>query len=1000
MYLSLRRVVRRQLSLRLALSLLTCFVGLLPTLFAQTATGPAPVKFATTAVGATSAASSLTFTFNTGGTIKAPAVLTQGATGLDFADAGTGTCTTNGTSHTYAAGDKCTVNVTFKPRYAGTRFGAVMLKNSGGAAIATTLVYGTGSGPEVVFSPSTLSSLGGGFASPAGVAVDASGNVYVADPSAVPTSPVMVVKEVPPGCVSSACVKVLGGGFLNPTGVAVDGAGNVYVADTFNSAVKKMPAGCSTFSCTTMLGGGFSYPAGVAVDGSGNVYVADADNNAVKKVPAGCSSSACVATLGGGFYNPGRVAPDDSGNVYVADTHNNAVKEIPSGCTLATCVKTLGGGFNLPTGVVLDAGGNVYVTDLAGVKQIPPSCTSSACVTFLGGVSQSAGLAMDGSGNFYATDPLNAAVKEIHRASPPSLSFLTTKPGTESSDSPKAVSVSNIGNTNLTFPPPASGGNPSVANGFTLDVLSTCPELLPSSAAQTLGAGKSCTYATDFKPTAGGTYSGSVVLTDNALNVTNATQTIPVSGKGLILPAMSSPVPGSTLGGSSATFTWSAGTGPQAYMLYVGTLGAGSSNVYKGGATTSTSAAVSNIPTNGVWLYVRLSYEVNGSWNSIDYKYTEAGTMTAPKLTTPAPGSTLGGSSVTFTWTAGAGPQYYKLYVGTLGVGTANVYQGSYTTATSAAVSNIPTNGVWLYVRLYYMVNGSWNTIDYKYTEAGTMTPPKLTTPAPGSTLVGSSATFTWTAGGGPQAYVLYVGTLGAGTSNVYKGVSTTGTSAAVSNIPTNGVWLYVRLYYMINGSWNSIDYKYTEAGTMTPPALTTPAPGSTLVGSGATFTWTAGGGPQAYALYVGTLGVGTSNLYKGTSTTSTSAAVSNIPTNGVWLYVRLYYEINGSWNTIDYKYTEAGTMTPPKLTTPAPGSTLAGSSATFTWTAGAGPQYYKLYVGTLGVGTANVYQGSYTTATSAAVSNIPTNGATLYVRLYYMVNGSWNTIDYTYKEQ
>ena len=90
--------------------------------------------------------------------------------------------------------------------------------------------------------------------------------------------------------------------------MAVDGSGNVYVADNTN-AVKEMPPGCTSTNytsnlCTiTTLGGGFR-PDGVAVDGSGNVYVADTYNNAVKEMPPGCTSqlhTACVTTLGGGF---------------------------------------------------------------------------------------------------------------------------------------------------------------------------------------------------------------------------------------------------------------------------------------------------------------------------------------------------------------------------------------------------------------------------------------------------------------------------------------------------------------------------------------------------------------------------------------------------------------------------------------------------------------------------------------------------------------------------
>jgi hypothetical protein len=111
----------------------------------------------------------------------------------------------------------------------------------------------------------------------------------------------------------SYAIVTLGGGFSSPNGVAVDGSGNVYAADWSNSAVKKMPAGCASSNCVTTLGGGFSYPTGVAVDGSGNVYVADRLNNAVKEMPAGCVSSSCVTALGGGFNHPTGVAVDRSG---------------------------------------------------------------------------------------------------------------------------------------------------------------------------------------------------------------------------------------------------------------------------------------------------------------------------------------------------------------------------------------------------------------------------------------------------------------------------------------------------------------------------------------------------------------------------------------------------------------------------------------------------------------------------------------------------------------
>ena len=95
------------------------------------------------------ATATVTFTISSGGTVGAPVVLTQGATGKDFTDAGTGTCTSNGTSHVYSAGATCTVVVKFAPLYPGLRMGAVQLTNSSGAVFATVYLSATGSGPRL-----------------------------------------------------------------------------------------------------------------------------------------------------------------------------------------------------------------------------------------------------------------------------------------------------------------------------------------------------------------------------------------------------------------------------------------------------------------------------------------------------------------------------------------------------------------------------------------------------------------------------------------------------------------------------------------------------------------------------------------------------------------------------------------------------------------------------------------------------------------------------------
>ena len=147
---------------------------------------------------------------------------------------------------------------------------------------------------------------------------------------------------------------LLGSGFYSPTGVAVDGSGNVYVADTSNNAVKEILAVNGSIPATPTiktLASGLYLPEGVAVDGSGNVFFADSYNNAVIEILAvngSIPATPTITTLASGFNQPTGVAVDGSGNVYVADSLNNAVKEIlaVNGSIPATpAIETLGGGF-------------------------------------------------------------------------------------------------------------------------------------------------------------------------------------------------------------------------------------------------------------------------------------------------------------------------------------------------------------------------------------------------------------------------------------------------------------------------------------------------------------------------------------------------------------------------------------------------------------------------------------------------------------------------------
>ena len=532
----------------------------------------------------------LTFTFDTAGIIVAPAVLTQGATGLDFVDAGAGdTCAAGN----YAAGATCTLYVTFTPHFSGVRQGAATLNNSSAEPIATVYVYGVGSGPQVTFSPGTQSTLGSGFGLPQSVAVDGGGNVFVADVSN------SAVKEI---LVTGGTVTTLGSGFSSTNGVAVDGSGNVFVADAGSNSVKEILA-AGGYTTVNTLGSGFSSPNGVAVDSTGNVFVADNGNGAVKEILA-VGGYTTVMTLGSGFSGPNGVAVDGKGNVFVADSGNNAVKEILAAGGYTT-VNTLGSGFSSPNGIAVDASGNVVIADSGNnaVKEILAAGGYSTINTLGSNFNRPGGVTLDASGNVFVADSFNHAVLKLDFADPPSLRFASTAFGSTSSDSPQTVTLTNSGNAPLTFPVPATGLNPSNAAAFTIGSSSTCPQLSSSSSPATLAPGSSCTNMISFTPTTVGSISGSLVTTDDNLNASApgyATQSIALSGTATAAtPAISFTVPDHTYGDADFTVgATSNSTGAFTYTVVSGPATIAGSTVTLTGAGTVVLQASQGADTN------------------------------------------------------------------------------------------------------------------------------------------------------------------------------------------------------------------------------------------------------------------------------------------------------------------------------------------------------------------------------------------------------------------
>jgi len=291
---------------------------------------------------------------------------------------------------------------------------------------------------------------------PSGVAVDASGDLFIADGGNQRIRKVSasgIITTIAGNGASTPGDLGIGGfsgdggpatsaALSDPTGVAVDASGNLFIADYYNNRIRKVSA---SGIITTFAGsgtpdsfgtpGGFSgdggpataallsYPTGVAVDASGNLFIADSLNNRIRKVSA---SSGIITTVAGsgafGWGNcyctsgsfsgdggpatsatlaPGGVAVDASGDLFIADSGNNRIREVAAASGIITTVAGNGSqGFsgdggpatsatlNGPNGVAMDASGNLFIAD-TGNNRIREVLAAKA----LGGIQNAASYA-------------------------------------------------------------------------------------------------------------------------------------------------------------------------------------------------------------------------------------------------------------------------------------------------------------------------------------------------------------------------------------------------------------------------------------------------------------------------------------------------------------------------------------------------------------------------------------------------------------------------------
>lgn len=379
-----------------------------------------------------------------------------------------------------------------------------------------------------------------------------------------------------------------------------------------------------------------------------------------------------------------------------------------------------------------------------------------------------------------------------------------------------------------------------------------------------------------------------------------------------------------------------------------------------------------------------------------------------PSISSPAPGSTITGTTALITWTWSLGPAgSHRVVVGTTSGGM-DIYDSGCIagSGTSHTVGSLPNNGSTIYASVGGFQDGTCVTTfggdTEMYISGSAASPPSMTFPTPGSTLAGSVESFVWNANGTPVTeWWLYIGN-DFGSGGIHSSGSLgTNTATVVNNLPTDGRLLFVRLWYL-EGTWKYVDFNYYASGSAATPSISSPSSGTTLSASSASFTWQTNGAIVCnWWLYAGH-DQGTNFLFNSgvLSGATLSQLVTGLPTDGSAFWVRLWYGCGGIWSFIDAQYTAVNT-TIPAITSPTAGSTLSGTSQNFQWTDNSwGSLMWWLYAGSTQGGTEYHNSGwlNNPATLSHTVTGLPLNGSTVWIRFWYKRSDTpWKFKDYQY---
>jgi len=292
---------------------------------------------------------------------------------------------------------------------------AIAIDGSGNAWIAGNTV--TVLSPSGAFASGVSGYTGHGLSGPLGIAIDANGTAWLAGGSAN-----NIIKISSSGTFGSGSGGFTGGGMSYPKTIAIDAANNVWIGSYLNGSVAEMSnTGVFITNSSGYTGGGLSYVDSIAIDTAKDVWVTSGLTNAVTEISkTGTFLTGSSGYTGAGLDNPVASAFDSAGNLWVTDDFGKSVTEISS--SLSPIGTYTGGGLQGSNGIAIDGAGNAWISNNATscVTEITSAGTvvTSSTGYIGGGIFMPNGIAVDGSGNVWVANGSNNAVELIGAATP------------------------------------------------------------------------------------------------------------------------------------------------------------------------------------------------------------------------------------------------------------------------------------------------------------------------------------------------------------------------------------------------------------------------------------------------------------------------------------------------------------------------------------------------------------------------------------------------------